>query len=95
MLKLEARAQASDFWRIASPLLALVVTVVIGVILFIALGKDPLKGLEMFFWLPIKSAYAVGELLVDALPPVRQLAVQGLVLDAVFATTEAQRRTTS
>ena len=27
MLKLEARPQPSDFWRIASPLLALVLTV--------------------------------------------------------------------
>jgi len=68
MLKLEARAQPSDFWRIASPLLALVVTVVIGVILFVALGKDPVKGLQVFFWEPIRSGYALGELLVKATP---------------------------
>jgi general nucleoside transport system permease protein len=67
-LKLEARPEASAFWSYASPLLALLVTVVIGVILFVALGKDPLKGLEMFFWLPIKSGYALGELLVKATP---------------------------
>jgi general nucleoside transport system permease protein len=67
-LKLEARPQPSRFWSYGSPLLALVITVVIGVIMFIALGKDPLKGLEMFFWLPIKSGYAVGELLVKATP---------------------------
>ncbi|NDC62134.1 MAG: ABC transporter permease, partial [Betaproteobacteria bacterium] len=68
MLKLEARAQASNFWRIASPLLALVLTVVIGVILFLALGKDPVKGLQVFFWEPIRSGYAVGELVVKATP---------------------------
>jgi general nucleoside transport system permease protein len=67
-LKLEARPQPSGFWSYGSPLLALVITVVIGVIMFIALGKDPLKGLEMFFWLPIKSGYAIGELLVKATP---------------------------
>ena len=67
-LKLEARPQPSNFWSYASPLLALLITVVIGVIMFIALGKDPLKGLEMFFWLPIKSGYAIGELLVKATP---------------------------
>jgi ABC-type uncharacterized transport system permease subunit len=67
-LKLEARPQPSNFWSYGSPLLALLITVVIGVIMFIALGKDPLKGLEMFFWLPIKSGYAVGELLVKATP---------------------------
>jgi len=42
--------------------------VVIGTIMFTALGKDPLRGLEMFFWLPIKSGYAWGELLVKATP---------------------------
>ncbi len=68
MFKLEARPQPSKAWSLASPLLALVVTVVIGVIMFAVLGKDPLKGLEMFFWLPIKSGYALGELLVKATP---------------------------
>ncbi len=67
-IKLEARPEPSKLWGFASPLLALLVTVVIGIIMFVALGKDPVKGLEMFFWLPIKSGYAVGELLVKATP---------------------------
>ncbi len=68
MLKLEARPQPSRLWSYASPVLALLITVVIGTLMFTALGKDPIKGLEMFFWLPIKSAYAIGELLVKATP---------------------------
>ena len=67
-IKLEARPEPSKLWSVASPLLALLLTVVIGILLFVALGKDPVKGLEMFFWLPIKSGYAVGELLVKATP---------------------------
>ncbi len=67
-IKLEARPEPSKLWGFASPLLALLVTVIIGIIMFVALGKDPVKGLEMFFWLPIKSGYAVGELLVKATP---------------------------
>ena len=67
-IKLEARPEPSKLWSFASPLLALLVTVIIGIIMFVALGKDPLKGLEMFFWLPIKSGYAIGELLVKATP---------------------------
>ena len=67
-IKLEARPEPSKLWGLASPLLALLVTVIIGIIMFVALGKDPLKGLEMFFWLPIKSGYAIGELLVKATP---------------------------
>ena len=68
MLKLEARPQPSGFWSYGSPLLALLVTVVIGVILFIALGKDPVRALEMFFWQPIRNGYALGELMVKATP---------------------------
>ena len=45
MLRLEVRPQPSRAWGLASPLLALVITVVIGVCLFAALGKDPVRGL--------------------------------------------------
>ncbi len=68
MLRLEPRAQPSAVWRYASPVLALGITVLIGVILFVALGKDPVKGLGVFFWEPIKSVYALSELLVKATP---------------------------
>ncbi|MCZ4311840.1 ABC transporter permease [Comamonadaceae bacterium G21597-S1] len=68
MLRLEARPQPSALWSYGSPILALLLTVVIGVVMFVALGKDPLRGLEMFFWLPISSGYQVGELLVKATP---------------------------
>ena len=43
MLRLEVRPQPSARWGYASPLLALAITVVIGVILFVALGKDPVR----------------------------------------------------
>lgn len=68
MLRLEPRAEVSRAWSIGSPLLALLLTVVIGVLLFSALGKDPVRGLQVFFWEPIKSAYAIGELMVKATP---------------------------
>ena len=68
MFKLEARPQPSKIWGLASPVLALLITVVIGVLLFAALGKDPVKGLQVFFWEPIKTQYAVGELMVKATP---------------------------
>ena len=68
MLRLEARPEPSRVWSVASPLLALVLTVVIGVVLFAALGKDPVRGLLVFFWEPIKSQYALGELMVKVTP---------------------------
>ncbi len=68
MPQLEARPQASSFWSYASPVLALLITVVIGVLLFMALDKDPVKGLQMFFWEPVRSVYALSELMVKATP---------------------------
>ena len=67
-LELEARPNASRTWGYLSPVLALLITVVIGVLLFLALGKDPVQGLKVFFWEPIRSAYALGELMVKATP---------------------------
>ncbi len=68
MIKLQVRAQPSAFWTFASPLLALLITVLLGILLFSLLGKDPVRGLQMFFWEPVKSAYALGELVVKATP---------------------------
>jgi len=52
----------------ASPLLALAITVVIGVLLFVALGKDPVRGLQIFFYEPVKNGYALSELAIKATP---------------------------
>ena len=68
MLKLEARPQPSRLMSLASPLLALGVTVLIGVLLFIVLGKDPLRGLQVFFVEPAKNAYQLSELAIKATP---------------------------
>ena len=68
MLKLEARPQPSRLMSLASPLLALALTVLIGVVLFMLLGKDPLRGLQMFFVEPVKSLYALSELSIKATP---------------------------
>ena len=65
-LKLEARPVASRLWVYASPVLALLITVIIGVALFAFLGKDPVRALQIFFWEPVKSSYALGELMVKA-----------------------------
>jgi general nucleoside transport system permease protein len=68
MVKLEARPAPSRFWGLAAPVLALACTVIMGVVLFLALGKDPVRGLQVFFWAPLQSTYAIGELLVKATP---------------------------
>ena len=68
MLRLEARPETSRAMSIASPLIALAITVVIGTLLFVLLGKDPLRGLAVFFVEPVKSVYALTELAMKATP---------------------------
>ncbi len=68
MMRLEARPQPSQLMSLLSPLLALAITVLIGVGLFLLLGKDPLRGLQVFFVEPVKNLYALSELSVKATP---------------------------
>ncbi len=68
MLRLETRAQPSKTMSFASPLIALAITVVIGIGLFWILGKDPLRGLQMFFVEPVRNLYGLAELSVKATP---------------------------
>ncbi len=67
-MRLESRAQPSRLMSVASPLLALAATVLLGILMFSLLGKDPLRGLQMFFWEPIRSGYALSELGLKATP---------------------------
>jgi ABC-type uncharacterized transport system permease subunit len=65
---------------VLSPLLALAVTLLVGVGLFSVLGKDPLEGLSVFFVEPLKDGYALSELAVKATP----LVLIGLGLAVCF-----------
>jgi simple sugar transport system permease protein len=68
MLKLEARPQPSQAMMLASPLIALVLTALMAALLFAALGKDPLRGLAVFFFEPLNGVRAVSEVLLKATP---------------------------
>ena|SRR5436305_8335089 len=68
MLRLEPRPQPSRVMSIASPLLALAITVVMGSVLFWLLGKDPLRALQVFFVEPVRTGYGVSELALKATP---------------------------
>jgi simple sugar transport system permease protein len=68
MLRLEPRAQPSMAMSLASPLIALALTAVIAALLFVALGKDPVRGLSMFFVEPLNGLRPVTEVLLKATP---------------------------
>ena len=68
MFKLETRPQPSKLMSFASPVLALALTVVLAALLFAALGKDPAKGLAIFFIEPLNGLRGVAEVLLKATP---------------------------
>ncbi|MHC8409410.1 ABC transporter permease [Pseudomonas sp. Hz4] len=68
LLSLEPRGQQSRMMLWCSPLLAAVLTLGCGSLLFIALGHDPLLTLHTLLIAPISDLYGVCELLVKALP---------------------------
>ena len=67
-LRVEARPEPSRLAAIASPLVAALATLVVGFVLFTALGKDPWVAFHAFFIKPVESAYGVSELLLKASP---------------------------
>lgn len=71
MLKLERRASPSAMWTAITPLLAVVLTMLAGGVLFAFLGTNPVAAIRTIFWDPIFGEFAFyyrGQLLVKAAP---------------------------
>ncbi|MDO6729645.1 ABC transporter permease [Marinovum sp. 2_MG-2023] len=71
MIHLVKRPQPSRFWTAVTPLLAVLLTMIVGGIMFAALGKPPLEAIRTIFWDPIFGEFAFyyrGQLLIKAGP---------------------------
>lgn len=72
MMRLEKRATPSRAWAVATPLLAVALTMIAGGILFAMLGKDPVAAIRTIFWAPLFdpqfASYSRPQLLVKAGP---------------------------
>lgn len=68
MIRLERRPEASQVMSYASPLIAIVLMLIGGLLLFAFLGKNPLEGFKVFFINPISDLYGVSELFLKATP---------------------------
>ena len=68
MFKLEARAHPSMWMAWLSPVLAVLLTALCGVLLFSAVGKDPIASLGVFFYEPIKDMRGWSEVGVKVAP---------------------------
>jgi simple sugar transport system permease protein len=67
-LVLEKRAERSTLIAIASPLIAIALTLVTMSILFAVLGKNPISALNIYFIEPLTDPYTLGEIVVKATP---------------------------
>jgi general nucleoside transport system permease protein len=72
VIVLEKRPQPSRFWVVGAPVLAVVLTMIAGGIMFAALGKNPVEAIRIIFWDPLFSERFAGfsrpQLLVKAGP---------------------------
>lgn len=67
-IELIKRPQPSRWFSAFSPLIALVLAMICGAILFALMGKDPFAALHAFFIEPLLDIWSIHELLVKAAP---------------------------
>ncbi len=68
LIRLEPRGEASRAMIYQSPLIAVVLTLLAGMVMFWILGTDPLRAVHAFFIEPISTLDGVAELFVKATP---------------------------
>nr|WP_319249211.1 ABC transporter permease [uncultured Celeribacter sp.] len=72
MITFVKRPEPSKAWTLATPILAVIVTMILGGLLFAAMGKDPVAAIRTIFWDPLFdpqfAAYSRPQLLVKAAP---------------------------
>ena len=67
-LRLERRLEPSRWMTWVSPLLALALTTALAGLLFALLGKEPIRGLSMFFIEPLANGRLIAEVMLKATP---------------------------
>ncbi len=67
-LRLERQENISTLRLAAAPLVALVVTLIVGAVMFVALGHDPVRAFTIYFIEPLGDPWTLQELVVKACP---------------------------
>ncbi|MDM7459951.1 MAG: ABC transporter permease [Paracoccus sp. (in: a-proteobacteria)] len=71
MIALIPRTSPAPYWQVATPLLAVLATMLAGGLLFAVMGYDPVAAIRTIFWDPLfgpASGYSRPQLLVKAAP---------------------------
>ena len=56
MIRLEKRPNPSQFWLYATPVVAVLLTMLAGGLMFAALGKNPFEVIRTIFWDPFSAS---------------------------------------
>src|SRR5699024_250730 len=67
-IRIEKREAPSQAMIYATPVIAGVLSLLFGLVIFAALGKDPLYAFYVFFIQPVSTWFGVGELAIKAAP---------------------------
>ncbi len=67
-VRIEPRPEPSRIMRYCSPLVAALLMLVSGLVIFTLLGREPGRAFHAFFIEPINDLYGIGELLIKASP---------------------------
>jgi general nucleoside transport system permease protein len=68
MIRFVPRREPSRALRYVSPLIAVLLTILAGFVLFWAIGKDPVRGIGLIFFAPFTTVRSLAELTVKATP---------------------------
>ena len=72
MLKIEPRKNRSNFLEVSAPVIAVILTMIFGGLLFLSMGKNPFEAIKLIFWDPIMSPtfseYSRPQLVIKAAP---------------------------
>jgi len=67
-LELVRRSNPSTAMAVLSPVIAIALTLAIGYVVFLALGVDPLRALNVYFVAPLMERWSIEEIIVKASP---------------------------
>ena len=58
MIRLEKRPEPSQVWSLATPVIAVIATMIAGGLLFSLLGKNPVEAILTIFWEPVFGEFS-------------------------------------
>lgn len=68
MLRLEPRKETSQAMLYATPVMAVVLTILAGMVMFVILGEDPIQAISIIFVEPLFDSFSIAEMVVKATP---------------------------